>query len=277
MNKKNVFILSVVFLLLILSLTACKPKAVRVKKKENDISLAKIFVKKEFVIGVRDDYPPLSFLNLFTASIEGYDIDLAQELCSRLKVKPIFKIIKWSERKELLNSGDIDCIWGAFAYTSERAEAYSLTTPYVRAAIILVVKASSPYYSIQDIREKKIGVLASSFMQASLKNAEFTYGAFKNTVAYQKSQDALNALERDEIDCIVYDLLAINTIMKAKEGYYRFINEAIASKDYVIAFRKQDIALMKKVESTLLDMAKTDFMEKTSKKWFGANVSTMGR
>ncbi len=277
--KKNLNYAKLVFILLltVLELSACRPKAVRVRKKENDISLAKVFVKKELIIGVRDDYPPLSFLNLFTASVEGYDIELAQEICRRLKVKPVFKVIKWSRRKELLNNGDIDCIWGAFGYSKERAEAYSLTAPYIRAAIIFVVKDDSPYYSIQDIKEKKIGVLSASFMQSSLKKAEFTYGVFKNTVVYQKAIDAVAALDKGEVDCVVHDLLAINSLMKSRKERYRVINEAIASKDYIIAFRKGDIALMKAVESTLEEMAKSDFLEKTSKKWFDANISIVGR
>lgn len=276
-NLNYLFKLSFIFLFTVLLISACTPKEESGKKKKNDISLAKVFVKKEFVIGVRDDYPPLSFLNLFTASVEGYDIELAQELCRRLKVKPVFKVIKWSQRKELLNNGDIDCIWGAFGYSKERAEAYSLTAPYIRAAIIFVVKDDSPYYSIQDIREKKIGVLSASFMQSSLKKAEFTHGVFKRTVVYQKITDAVASLDRGEVDCVVHDLLAINSLMKSKKERYRVINEAIALKDYVIAFRKGDIALMNAVESTLEDMAQTDFLEKTSKKWFGANISIIGR
>ncbi|UTC75738.1 amino acid ABC transporter substrate-binding protein [Treponema sp. OMZ 792] len=276
-NYNYIFKLSFIFLFAVLVMTSCKPKAVRIQKKENDISLAKILVKKEFIIGIRDDHPPFSFLNLFTTKMEGYDIEIAQELCNKMKVKPIFKAIKWEQRDKLLNEGEIDCIWSAFAYSKERDEIYSLTSPYIKSAIILVVKDKSPYYSIQDIRDKKIGVTASSFIQESLKKAEFTHGAFKKTVIFQGAQEALNALEKDEVECVLYDLLSINSLQQARTGSYRVLDEAIAYEEYVIAFRKRDLALMNAVESTLKDMAKTDFLEKTSKKWFGANISIIGR
>ena len=258
-------------------MTSCKPKAVRIQKKANDISLAKILVKKEFIIGIRDDYPPFSFLNLFTTKMEGYDIEVAQELCNRMKIKPIFKVIKWDQRDKLLKDGQIDCIWSAFAYSKKRDKIYSLTSPYIKSAIILVVKDKSPYYTIQDIREKKIGITSSSFIHESLKKAESTHGVFKNTLVFQSAQEAVNALEKDEIECVVYDLLSISSLIQARKGSYRVLDEAIAYEEYVIAFRKEDIALMNAVKSTLEDMAQTDFLEKTSKKWFGANVSIIGR
>ena len=276
--KKNLYAkLIFILLLAVLELSACRPKAVRVRKKENDISLAKVLVKKEFIIGIRDDHPPFAFLNLFTTKVEGYDIEVAQELCNRLKIKPIFQVINWDQRDKLLKNGDIDCIWSAFSYSKEHDETYSLTKPYVKSAVIVVVKDKSPYDSIKDIREKKIGVMSSSFIQASLKRAEFTYGVFKNIVVFQNAQEAVNALEKDDVDCVVYDLLSINSLIQTRKGSYRVLDEAIAYEEYVIAFRKRDIALMNAVESTLEDMAKTDFLEKTSKKWFGANVSIIGR
>ncbi|UTC82989.1 substrate-binding periplasmic protein [Treponema denticola] len=276
-NYNHIFKLSFIFLFTVLAMASCKPRAVRIQKKENDISLAKIFVKKEFVIGIKDDHPPFSFLNLFTTKMEGYDIEVAQELCNRMKIKPIFKVIKWSERDKLLNSGEIDCIWSAFSYSKRRDKAYSLTSPYIKSAIVLIVKDKSPYYSIKDIREKKMGITSSSFIHESLKKAESTHGIFTNTVIFQSAQEAINALEKGEVECVVYDLLSINSLIQTRKGSYRVLDEAIAYEEYVIAFRKKDLALKNAVESTLEEMAKTDFLEKTSKKWFGANVSIIGR
>ena len=276
-NSNHIFKLSFLFLFTVLVMISCKPKAVRIPKKENDISLAKILVKKEFVIGIRDDHPPFSVLNLFTTKMEGYDIEVAQELCNRMKIKPIFKVIKWNQRESLLKDGEIDCIWSAFVYSKESDVVYSLTSPYIKSAIILVVKDKSPYYSIQDIREKKIGVTSSSFIQASLKRAEFTHGVFKRTVVFRSTQEALNALEKNDVECVLDDLLSTSTLLRANKGSYRVLDEAISYEEYVIAFRKEDIALMNAVESTLKDMAQTDFLEKTSKKWFGANISIIGR
>ena len=258
-NSNHIFKLSFLFLFTVLVMVSCKPKAVRIPKKENDISLAKILVKKELIIGIRDDHPPFSVLNLFTTKMEGYDIEVAQELCNRMKIKPIFKVIKWDQRESLLKDGEIDCIWSAFVYSKESDEVYSLTSPYIKSAIILVVKDKSPYYSIQDIREKKIGITSSSFIQESLKKAESTHGVFKNTLVFQNTQEAINALEKDEVECVVYDLLSISSLIQTRKGSYRVLDEAIAYEEYVIAFRKEDIALKNAVESTLEEMAKTDF------------------
>ena len=272
-NSNYIFKFGFMFLFTALLISACTPKEESVKKKKNDISLAKVFVKKEFVIGIKDDHPPFSVLNLFTAKLEGYDIEVAEELCKKMKIKPVFKVIKWNERDKLLKEGEIDCIWSAFAYSKEQDETYSLTSPYIKSAIILVVKDKSPYYSIQDIREKKIGITYSSFIYETLKKVKSTHGV----CIFRTTQEALNAFEKDEVECVVDDLLSTSTLIRANKGTYRILNEAISYEEYVIAFRKGELALMKAVESTLEDMAQTDFLEKTSKKWFGANISIIGR
>ena len=49
-NSNYIFKFGFMFLFTALLISACTPKEESVKKKKNDISLAKVFVKKEFVI-----------------------------------------------------------------------------------------------------------------------------------------------------------------------------------------------------------------------------------
>ncbi|HBT90917.1 MAG TPA: amino acid ABC transporter substrate-binding protein, partial [Ruminococcaceae bacterium] len=50
---------------------------------------------------------------------------------------------------------------------------------------------------------------------------------------------------------------------------------SLATEDYVVAFRKTDASLKEKVEGALKAMAKDGTMARISKKWFGADVTTV--
>ena len=53
--------------------------------------------------------------------------------------------------------------------------------------------------------------------------------------------------------------------------------EVLAKEGYGIAFRKNDIKLRDAVQSTLEEMAKDGTVEAISKKWFGSDITVIGK
>lgn len=67
------------------------------------------------VINIGSDiYPPYVF-NDANGKPTGIDVELAEEAFKRMGYKAVFKIINWEEKTELVDSGEIDCIWGSFS------------------------------------------------------------------------------------------------------------------------------------------------------------------
>ena len=67
----------------------------------------------EILIG-SDTYPPhLYFDN--NGNPTGIDVDIATEAFKRLGYEATFINIDWEKKKELVESGEIDCIWGCFS------------------------------------------------------------------------------------------------------------------------------------------------------------------
>lgn len=272
----NIFFAAAMVALIIL-LGGCAPRAVRKRIKIKDISLAKVLVKKELVIGLEDNFPPFAFKNIYSSGLDGYDIELARAVCLNLGVKPVFKNINWAEKDVLLKTGQIDCIWNGFSFTDEREAMYTLSKPYIRTTTIFTVLEKSQFHTLDDIKNTRIGIQNSSASITQIADIEKKYGGFSNLFFFDTTDTALQALEKGEVDCVVHDLLVVNFLIKSKQKPYRIITEAIASDTYVIAFRKSDKALKTKIESILTNFAETDFIETTTKKWFGANISLIGR
>ena len=61
-----------------------------------------------------DNYPPYHYENA-DGKLIGIDVDLATEAFRRMGYQAVFRTIDWEEKKELVESGEIDCIWGSFS------------------------------------------------------------------------------------------------------------------------------------------------------------------
>ncbi len=276
MKKPYKFLL--IFLIFSILLTvACAPRAVRKKKKVKDISLARILVKKELVVGMEDNFPPYVFRDRNTGTLKGFDIDFTKAICEVLDLKPKFKIIDWAQKDYLLGTRSIDCIINGFSYSPSRSKAFTLSIPYIRTAGVLTVREDSPYDSIEDVKSKIIGVQASSSTIMSIRAASKKYGELANIQTFASADSALVALENGEIEAIAHDVLVVNNLIINKGKPYKIIPEALDADEYVIAFKKGDIALKKKIEEALYILAENGTLEAISKKWFGSNIIIVGR
>lgn len=70
-------------------------------------------VKPVIVVG-SDNYPPYNYEDV-DGRPTGIDVDLATEAFARMGYKAVFSVIDWEAKKELVESGEIDCIWGSFS------------------------------------------------------------------------------------------------------------------------------------------------------------------
>ena len=62
-----------------------------------------------------DNYPPYNYLNEDGVST-GIDVELATEAFKRMGYQVDVVQINWEKKKELVESGEIDCIMGCFPW-----------------------------------------------------------------------------------------------------------------------------------------------------------------
>lgn len=65
------------------------------------------------VVGV-DPFPPYAYIGAAGAPV-GIDIELATEAFGRMGYRAEFRFIDWSAKAELLENGEIDCLWCCFS------------------------------------------------------------------------------------------------------------------------------------------------------------------
>ncbi len=275
--KKIFRSLGLALVLILIFTTSCTPRAIRKPKKTKDTSLARVLVKKELLVGMEDGFPPFAFRDDTTGELVGFDVDISKAICKVLFLEPAFKVIDWSQKDYLLGTRSIDCIINGFSYSESRATAFTLSKPYVRTAQVLVVMEDSPCENIEDIGTKAIGVQTASSMLSTIRTASMKYGGLSMLQTFPSTEDALVALENGDIEAVANDVLVMNHIMNTENKPYRIIPQALNADEYVVAFKKGDIALKNKIEEALLLLAENGTLEAISKKWFGSNITVIGR
>lgn len=231
----------------------------------------------KLVIGF-DSFPPLGFIEP-DGNIAGYDIDLAKEVCKRLGYKFEAKPIDWDLKEKELNSKKIDCIWNGMSITEYRKDAMSMTEPYLNNEQVLVVRADSNIKTLADAAGKVIGVQKYSMADDAINDNEEFADSLAYVIPYEDNLNALYALSWGDLDGVVMDsILAHHEIATGKMKFV-IADGTLSSEYYGIAFRKdaEGEKLRDDVWKTLNEMAADGTIARISTKWFGTDISVIGK
>lgn len=274
MKIKSFF--GILLLFTVLSCTDRHPEGVGT----NDSSLARIIVKKELIVGVDPSIPPLSFYSS-SGEIIGYDADIAKAIADKLGITLRLESVSTSDRISELENRAIDYIASGFINNEKNAEHFSLSTPYLRDALIVVVSQSfdgeTPFQQFSDLRNRRIGMISDQEIIDIAMNSPLYINNGRRPYLYSRLEKLLTALEYGQLDAVVMNLLTYYSKTTIEKKPYRAIGDPLIIAPYSYAFRKEDKELTETVNMFLTDMARDGTLRELSQKWFGADVSIVGK
>lgn len=241
-----------------------------------DTSWDKVKEKGQFVLGLDENFPPMGFRDE-NNQITGYDVDLAKEVAKRMGVELKLQPINWDSKDQELNTGNIDCIWNGFTITEDRKANILFSDPYMNNQQVLVVKDDSSYKTLADLKGKTVALQATSSAADAVNGKADFKASLKEVVELKDNTTCLMDLNTGNVDAVAMDEIVARYIIQTKGEKYRVLDEGLSSEEYGIGFRKNDVQLMTKVNDTLKEMAKDGTIAKISNKWFGKDISTVGK
>ncbi len=230
----------------------------------------------EFVLGLDDSFPPMGFRDEKN-EIVGYDIDLAKEVSSRLGLSFRAQPINWSAKEQELNTGNIDCIWNGLTITEERKNALTFSDAYLNNAQVVVVKADSGIKSLSDMAGKKLGLQAGSSAADAVEDNPDFKASVREIIEFTENITALTDLDMGGVDGVAMDKIVAEYSIKTTGKPFVILPEGLAPEQYGIAFKKDNVALRDKVQKALNEMAADGTVAKISEKWFGSDISIIGK
>ncbi len=230
-----------------------------------------------FTVGFDQDFPPMGFVG-DDGEYTGFDLELAQVVADRLGMEFVPQPIAWDAKDMELESGTIDCIWNGFTMTG-REDGYTWSEPYMDNSQVFVVKKDSGIQTLADLEGKIVEVQTDSSAEAALKEDPDLTNTFSNLQITPDYNTAFMDLEMGAVDAIAMDVIVAGYQMEQRDNGDDFVilDETLASEEYGIGFKKGNEALRDQVQATLEEMAADGTMAEISEKWFGRDVTTIGK
>ena len=253
MNKKIGFILALVFIAFLVMgsasagifdfLNGGNNNSTRVNNDNNT-----------FIVGFDSEFPPYGFSD-GKGGYQGFDLDLAQEVCNRNNWTLVKQPIDWDAKDAELNSGTIDCIWNGFTING-REKDYTWSQAYIDNKQVVVVKEDSGINSLADLKGKTVETQKDSSALAALKGDNKTIGdSFAKLVEVADYNTGIMDLKSGACDAVALDIgVAQYQVTNGNNTGLKILNDSISSEQYGIGFKLGNTALKDQVQKTLDEM-----------------------
>ena len=217
-------------------------------------------------VGVRDDIVNFGFLNETTGKYYGLEIDLAKELASRLgRSRVEFVSVTPTTRREMLESGQVDCLIACYSITEARQEVFDFSEPYYHDDTVFMVQSSSLFTGQEDLAGMTVGVLAGSNTGALVDEAMKAIDPDAGVKLWEAEsyQELSDALERGAVDAVCMDGCIAQAYMNEDRVY---LPGSLATQYYGVATQK-DSKLSGQVAGAMEDMLADGTVDTLVDKW----------
>ena len=253
------------------SATAGDSTSVTESKAEGDNSLQKVKDAGQFILGLDATFKPMGYTDE-NGEIVGFDIDVAKEVCNRLGVKLVKQPINWDTLTTDLNVGKCDCVWNGLSINEERQEKMNLSEPYMKNAMVFVVKGDSTVAKMDDLKGKKITIQEASTAETALNRDPQLKAAFAEVKAYPDLTACFMDLESGRCDAVLSDTVLNEYYMTKKPDTFRELPDQVSKDTFAIGIKKDNQALVDLLNQGIDKVIASGEAAKISEKWFGKDV-----
>jgi polar amino acid transport system substrate-binding protein len=226
----------------------------------------------KIIVGLDDNFPPMGFRDSGNELV-GFDIDMAREASRRLGMTVEFKPIDWSAKEAELNGKRVDVLWNGLTITEERKKNISFTAPYMTNHQIVIVGTQSPVKAKADLAGRIVGAQDGSSAVDAIKKESQIAASLKELKTFGDNVTALMDLSAGRLDAIVVDEVVGRYLISKRAGQYRVLEENFGTEDYGVGVRKDDAALLGKLDQTLASMKQDGTAARIATQWFGTDIT----
>ncbi len=233
--------------------------------KEEDL-LAKVQEEGTLTIGTEGTYPPFTFHDE-TGKLTGFDVEIAEEIASRLGVEAEFLETQWDAMFAGLDAKRFDMVANQVGINPERQESYEFSDPYITSTAVLVVPKGSDIQAFEDLE----GKLSAQSLTSNYAETAKSFGAEIEGV--EGFNQAIELLNSGRVDATVNDNLTVLDFLKQRpEANIEVVAKADDAAQSALLFRKGSETMIEEVNKALSEMIEDGTYEEISNKWFGENV-----
>lgn len=228
--------------------------------------LQDIMQRKELRCGTFADVPPFAAPDPKTREMVGFDVDLCGAIAKRLGVTARITPLSVEARVPEVKLGHVDIAVANLAYTVSRAEQIQFSDPYYIAKEMLAVRASDPGKTTQDFKGKRLAATKGSTSELSVK----LNGS--QPLVFQDTGSVFMAVQQNKAAGMVANTMTIvKLVAESKKGgvELKMIEDPMLLEPIGVGMKKDEPALLAKVNETLVAMDGAGEINQLWNKWLG--------
>lgn len=233
-----------------------------------------------------------------SGKLTGFEVDLAADLCKRMKVECEVVPQDWDGVIPALQQGKFDAVMSAMSINEERKKVLDFSIPYAADPSVLVAMKGSPLLSLPADPKRIDMKTMDDAKKAQIKKIEDafkgkTIGAQVSTIQstfIEKMMPSLTMRTYDKIDNAGLDLVAgrIDVLLADKSVIVPMTKEGPGANmvffgpeligGYIgdgigVGLRKKDGDLRKLFDAAIKESYAAGVISKLSTQWFGFDIS----
>lgn len=215
-----------------------------------------------------DLYPPFVYSDEY-GNIVGLDVEILTEALARIGYKPKYQLIDWEKKKELLASGELDCVMGSFSMTGRENE-YRWAGPYLASRQVVAVDPESDIYTLADLKDKVVAVQSTTKPEdIFLNHTNENVPQIKELYSFSDRSYLNPALVEGLVDAIAAHESSLLTYEKDYGVTYRILDEPLLEVGLGTAFDINDTrGIDVKLTHAYQEMLADGTMERLVSKYF---------
>lgn len=186
-----------------------------------------------------DNYPPFHYEDA-NGQPTGIDVDLAKEAFRRMGYQAVFVTIDWEDKQDLVERGEIDCIWGSFSIDG-REDQYLWTEPYLYSRQVVAVRQDSDIQTLADLAGKRVAVQSTTKPEELfLAHTDPRIPRVAEVFSLQDRELIYPYLSKGYADALAAHETAILQCMSDYSLDYRILDEPLLTVGLGVAFARTD-------------------------------------
>ncbi|MCC7319901.1 MAG: amino acid ABC transporter substrate-binding protein [Rubellimicrobium sp.] len=199
-------------------------------------------------------------------SFEGFEVDIVNEIARRMGTTTAIEGMDFRALFVASASGRVDMVISSLTITAERLESQSFTQPYIEGALGIGVREGSDIASVEDLRGRTVGSVATSFPEQWLQERaeEIGYADYKS---YDTTANMLTDLQTGRIDAVVNDVVGLRYAFRQMQGLS--VATEIVTGEWFAIMMPKDSPLLEQANQIISDMKADGTMAEIYERWMG--------
>ena len=228
---------------------------------------APAFAADKYVNGIDANYPPFAFLDK-SGKPTGFDVDSMNWIAEKMGFAIEHRPMDWDGIIPSLLAKQIDMVCSGMSISPERQARVQFSEPYWKISKYLLVQKDSTLTKDDLLKGKKtLGVQAGTNEAELLKQQAEKEGWNYELKFYESPPLAIEDLINGRIDGAAIDSAPADEAMNKGKKPIKVAGEFAEPDDFGVAMRKEDAALLEKVNKGYELLKKDPYWEELKDKY----------